>query len=123
MRLPDELDARTWLAWTLTTMVVASSARNPLYALLLVAAGVFGFFLLGSGPVGFQYGAELTLPAPEGTSNGLLLWSGQVSGILFILAMDAFKSPDSGTMTVPLAGLVALMFVGLALCFWLKETR
>ena len=102
---------------------LAAVAVAPGYALLLVAAGVFGFFLLGSGPVGFQYGAELTLPAPEGTSNGLLLWSGQVSGILFILAMDALKSPDSGTMTVPLAGLVALMFVGLALCFWLKETR
>ena len=29
------LDARAWLLWALTTLVVASSARNPLYALLL----------------------------------------------------------------------------------------
>ena len=49
------------------------------YGLLLVSAFTFGFFLLSAGPVGFQYGAEITLPAPEGTSNGLLLFMGQIS--------------------------------------------
>jgi energy-coupling factor transport system permease protein len=29
------LDARVWLLWVLTTLVAASSARNPLYAVLL----------------------------------------------------------------------------------------
>lgn len=29
------LDARVWLLWVLTTLVAASSARNPLYSLLL----------------------------------------------------------------------------------------
>lgn len=102
---------------------LAAIAVAPTYLLLLVAAAVFGFFLLGSGPVGFQYGAELTLPAPEGTSNGLLLWAGQVSGILFILAMDALKSPSDGAMTLPLGALVALMFASLLLCTRLKEAR
>src|SRR3990172_4088352 len=54
------------------------------YALLLGAAFVLGFFLLSAGPIGFQYGAEVTYPTPEGTSNGLLLLMGQISGILFI---------------------------------------
>ncbi len=36
--------------------------------LLLVFSFIFGFFLLSAGPVGFQYGAEITYPAPEGTS-------------------------------------------------------
>jgi hypothetical protein len=39
---------------------------------------------------------------------------GQVSGIIFILGMDAFKAPGSGAMTVPLlvlAGLTALSAV------------
>lgn len=102
---------------------LAAIAVAPSYGLLLAAAAVFGFFLLGSGPVGFQYGAELTFPAPEGTSNGLLLWSGQVSGILFILAMDAMKSPLNGAMTLPLWGLVALMFVSLVLCTRLKDAE
>jgi len=44
----------------------------------LVSAAVFGFFLLGLGPLGFQYGAELTYPAPEAASNGLLLMVGQI---------------------------------------------
>ncbi|MCK7472473.1 MAG: MFS transporter [Rhodopseudomonas palustris] len=43
-------------------------------------------------PSVFQYGAEVTSPEPEGTSNGLLLTAGQISGILFIFGMDAFKS-------------------------------
>ena len=30
------LDARVWLLWVLTTLVVASSARNPLYGVLLL---------------------------------------------------------------------------------------
>jgi len=30
------LDARTWLVWALSTLVVASSTRNPLYGLLLL---------------------------------------------------------------------------------------
>ena len=46
--------------------------------LLLVSSFCFGFFLLSAGPVGFQYGAEITNPAPEGTSNGFLILSGQI---------------------------------------------
>ncbi|MBN1888106.1 MAG: hypothetical protein JW850_08955, partial [Thermoflexales bacterium] len=30
------LDARAWLAWVLTTLVAASSTRNPLYVVLLL---------------------------------------------------------------------------------------
>jgi MFS family permease len=91
------------------------------YALLLVFAFIFGFFLLSAGPVGFQYGAEITFPTPEGTSNGLLLLMGQISGIIFILGMDSFKAPDTGSMTLPLVVLIGLMVVSLALCARLKE--
>jgi cyanate permease len=97
---------------------VIASAR---YGLLLASAAAFGFFLLSAGPIGFQYGAEVTVPEPEGTSNGLLLTAGQISGILFIFAMDAFKSGRDGSMTVPLAGLTLLMAVSAWLCGRLKE--
>ncbi len=50
------------------------------YGLLLLSGFVFGFFLLSAGPIGFQYAAEITHPAPEGTSNSLLLLMGQISG-------------------------------------------
>jgi cyanate permease len=91
------------------------------YAALLAFSFIFGFFLLSAGPVGFQYGAEITYPAPEGTSNGLLLMMGQVSGIVFILAMDSFKSPATGSMTTSLLALVGLMAVCLVFGFRLKE--
>lgn len=93
----------------------------PSYFSLLVSAFVLGFFLLSAGPVGFQYGAEVAYPAPEGTSNGLLLLMGQVSGIVFIFGMDGAKSPETGSMTIPLVALIILMLLCLLLCVRLKE--
>jgi cyanate permease len=91
------------------------------FIVLLVSAAILGFFLLSAGPIGFQYGAEITFPAPEGTSNGLLLMMGQISGIIFILGMDGFKSPQTGSMTAPLLALLALMIVTLLVCTRLRE--
>jgi cyanate permease len=92
------------------------------YWLLLASAFVMGFGLLSAGPVGFQYGAEVAYPAPEGTSNGLLLLMGQISGIAFIFAMDSLKNPDTGSMTVPLMGLIVLVALGLFICTRLRES-
>lgn len=94
-----------------------------MYSLLLISSFLFGFFLLSAGPIGFQYGAEITYPAPEGTSNGLLLLMGQISGIIFILGMDAFKTPDTGSMTQPLLVLIGLMIFCLFLGALLKEAK
>jgi hypothetical protein len=93
------------------------------YWLLLVSAFVFGFFLLSAGPIGFQYGAEITFPTPEGTSNGLLLMMGQISGIVFILGMDGLKSPETGSMTLPLVALIGFMVLSLFLCTRLREAH
>jgi len=105
------------------TIGLAGFTFAPSYGLLLVSAFVFGFFLLSAGPVGFQYGAEITYPAPEGASNGLLLWMGQISGILFILGLDSFKSAASGSMTLPLVVLIALLALSLLLCTRLREAK
>ena len=91
------------------------------YALLLTFSFIFGFFLLSAGPIGFQYAAEITYPAPEGTSNGMVILMGQISGILFILGMDAFKAPDTGSMTIPLLVLIGLMLICLIIGSQLKE--
>jgi cyanate permease len=88
------------------------------YGLLLASAFVLGFSLLSAGPIAFQYGAEVTYPAPEGTTNGLLILMGQISGILFIFGMDALRSPGSGAMTPTL-----LIFVGLLVLSLLAATR
>jgi cyanate permease len=92
------------------------------YWLLLTSGMVLGFFLLSSGPIGFQYGAEITFPASEGTSNGMLLLMGQVSGIAFIFAMDSFKSAATGSMTRSLVILIGLMVLSILMSFRLKES-
>lgn len=92
------------------------------YGLLLASAFILGLFLLSAGPVGFQYGAEVTFPAPEGASNGLLILMGQISGILFIFGMDIFKSKTTGSMASSLAVLIVLMVISLFLCTRLRES-
>lgn len=92
------------------------------YWLLLTSAFVLGFFLLSAGPIGFQYGAEVAYPTPEGTSNGLLLLMGQISGIIFILGMDSFKSPGTGSMTPFLVVLMGLMVLSIILGTRLRES-
>jgi MFS family permease len=89
--------------------------------LLYLSGFTLGFFLLSSGPIGFQYGAEIARPTPEGTSNGLLLLMGQVSGIAFIFGMDSFKTP-AGSMTPSLIVLIVLMFLSLLVATRLKES-
>ncbi len=93
------------------------------YSVLLIFGAMLGFFLLSSGPIGFQYGAEITFPASEGASNGWLLLMGQVSGIAFIFGMDGFKSATTGSMTYPLMVLIGLMIFGFLLSSRLKESK
>ena len=92
------------------------------YVILLASAFIMGFFLLSAGPIGFQYGAEIAYPAPEGTSNGLLLLMGQISGIAFIFGMDFFKSPVNGSMTTSLVILTGLLLLSFILATSLRES-
>lgn len=89
---------------------------------LYVSGFLLGFFLLSAGPIGFQYAAELTHPAPEGTSNTLLLVSGQVSGIIFILGMDSLRAPGTRAMTGSLLGLAVLVAIVLVLATMIRES-
>jgi cyanate permease len=110
------------IALTGATIGLAGITFATSYWLLLVSGMVLGFFLLSSGPIGFQYGAEITYPASEGTSNGMLLLMGQISGIAFIFGMDSFKSPVTGSMTPSLVLLIGLMILSIFLSLILKES-
>jgi hypothetical protein len=61
-------------------------------------------------------------PAPEGTTNGLLLMVGQISGIIFILGMDQFKVPGTGSMSPSLVVLIGLLALGALLATRLRES-
>jgi len=58
------------------------------YTLLLVSAFILGFFVVSAMPIGFQYSAEISYPAPESSSQGLTLLAGNLSGVIFIFLMD-----------------------------------
>ncbi|MFH2131451.1 MAG: MFS transporter [bacterium] len=78
------------------------------FDLLLLSGVILGFFSMSVGPIVYQFGAEITRPVPEGTSNGLLNMAGQLSGIIFIFGMDMFKDARTGSMTTILLVLLGL---------------
>lgn len=67
--------------------------------------------------MGFQYSAEVTMPAPESTSQGLILFIGQVSGVLFILGMNVLG------MVQGLMVFIGLAFVTIFLSLFLHESE
>jgi len=91
------------------------------FSLLLVSGFVMGFFFMSVGPVVYQYSAEVSYPAPEATSQGLLVLAGQISGIIFIFGMDMFRT-ESGSMTPFLLVMIALAVVNIILAALLKES-
>ena len=46
----------------------------------------------------------------------------QILSITFAFAMDGLKNQETGSMTVPLAALIALMGLGVLLCTRLRES-
>lgn len=87
------------------------------YSLLLAGSFLIGFFLLGAGaPIGFQYCAEITSPAPESSSQGILLLIGQISGIAFIVGINTLGSEEFMRVFIVLSVLNAI------LSFFLKES-
>src|SRR5450830_1245181 len=90
------------------------------YWLLLSSMFVLGFFLMSLAPIGYQYAAEITHPAPEGTSNGLLNLAGQAS-VVFIYGMEVFKNKN-GSFTTSLLLFVGLLVLCVFLILGMKES-
>jgi MFS family permease len=91
----------------------------PGLGLLLLSAGVLGFFLVSALPIGFQYAAEVTRPTPEGTSNGLMQLFGQGS-VVFVYAMSALRTAD-GSFAIALLAAVGLLVVAVVIAARLPE--
>lgn len=99
---------------------VAGAAWATSYAGYAVAFVALGIFLIGAAPILFQYAAEITVPAPEGTSSGLLNLAGQVS-VVFVFAMQRLRG-DDGSFAVPLLAAAGLLAVSPALLVRLPES-
>jgi cyanate permease len=78
-------------------------------ALLYASCAALGFFIVGALPIGMQYAAEITFPAPEGTSNGLVQLCGQGS-VVFVFLMGVLRT-GSGSFAVSLVLMSVLLAV------------
>jgi MFS family permease len=89
------------------------------YLLLLLSGFTLGFFLVSTSPIAMQYAAEVTVPTPEGTSNGLIQLFGQAS-VVFVYLMEAMKSSD-GAFTPALLLAVGLLLLSALLVTQMKD--
>jgi MFS family permease len=89
------------------------------YTLLLISAFIVGFFVMSAGPIGFQYAAEVSYPAPESASQGMLLWVGQLSGMIFVALMSVGNNRHLGFF---LATFAVLTLFALAGVLFLRES-
>lgn len=92
------------------------------YILLVVVAAVSGFSIMGVALILFQHGSEVAYPAQEGTSLGLILLMGQISGTLFVFLFEGLTGAF-GSVVVPMVLIVALNAVQLPLIARMKESK
>ncbi len=84
------------------------------YTGALFSSFILGFFVMSAGPIGFQYAAEVSFPTPESSSQGIILLSGQISGLIFVAGMgtktglNIFMYLFIGFSILALAGAVML---------------
>ncbi len=100
-------------------LIMAAGVALPLWLLLQyfssiwllgVCGFVFGFFLISALPVGLTYAVEKTHPVPEGTSNGILMLSGQISGVPIVFFFN-------------MAAIAVLFGIALILALLLKDIQ
>ncbi|MBA7516727.1 hypothetical protein ES705_08775 [subsurface metagenome] len=83
---------------------------------LCILSFVFGFLLISALPIALTYAAEITYPIPESTSNGWMMWAGQISGILLILGVMYLPSVKTNFI------IYAVLFaVGIVLTIFMKD--
>jgi MFS family permease len=68
------------------------------YTGMLIAGVLYGLFTVGSAPVILTFAAEAAYPTSEGTSEGLLMFAGNVGGVLFLGLASLFAGNHRGIM-------------------------
>ena len=91
------------------------------FTLLVVIAGIAGFTIMGVAPILFQHGSEVAYPIQEGTSLGMILMMGQISGVLFVYLFNVLKNASHSVM-LPMLLIVAVTILELPVVIKLKES-
>lgn len=123
--ISDKLANRKWIIVSCMLFSIPgliSLTFTEDYYVLLVSVFALGFFFMSSGPVIFQYGAEISYPAPEALSMGILQMVGNAAGVVFVFCMDGLRG-KAGSMTPFMIILSVLMLINVVLGLFLKESR
>ncbi len=97
-----------------------TSNPESVYNLYLISSFILGFFVMSAGPIGFQYAAEICYPAPESASQSILLWVGQITGLVFVAGMSIQENQYLGDFMTLFAG---LSLVTLLAVLFLRESK
>lgn len=92
------------------------------YGLLVAVAGLAGFSIMGAAPIMFQHGSEVAYPVQEGTSLGMILLMGQISGVVFVFLLEELMAVLGGPV-IPMLVLVALNLLVIPVAFKMKESK
>ena len=85
----------------------------------IAAAAIYGIFGLGCSPLILTYCAEVAHPTSEGTSEGLLMFGGNVAGVV-ILGVSGLLN---GNYVMLMWGMVVLLLAATVISFMLKEGK
>jgi len=90
-------------------------------AVITGVAALAGFTIMGLAPIVFQHSAETAYPVGEGSSFGLLFFTGQVSGALFLYGFE-WAMGRTGSVLVPMLVFVVLTAIQVPLTLRMKES-
>ena len=91
------------------------------FVIIAIIAGIAGFFIMGVAPILFQHGSEVAYPVKEGTSLGMILLMGQISGVLIVYLFEVSRGL-SGNVTLPMLCIVAATIIELPIVIRMKES-
>jgi MFS family permease len=94
---------------------VLAGDPDRIYTVSLISSFILGFFVMSAGPIGFQYAAEVSHPAPESASQGILLWVGQLTGMVFVAGMSIQNNQYLGSFMISFSILTVLALVAVLL--------
>ncbi len=89
------------------------------FGMMIGAAVIYGFFVVGSAPLILTYAAECVYPTSEGTSEGLLMWAGNVAGVIFLGAASLLGG-DHKLLMIVLTAITVFYVIVMAFA---KETK
>ena len=91
------------------------------FYLLIVIAGVAGFSIMGVAPILFQHGSEVAYPIQEGTSLGIVLLMGQISGVIFVFLFETL-SKSFHSIIPPMLAIVVITAMQIPIIFKMSES-